>query len=56
MPVLLNKIESDHRQLPYRYHDLPFVCHDRSQLPKALLCWGRFSKATSSGTRCTTSV
>lgn len=37
VPLLLNKIESDHTQLPYRYHDLPFVCHDRRQQPKTLL-------------------
>lgn len=33
--LLLNKIESDHTQLPYRYHDLPFVCHDKSKKAKA---------------------
>lgn len=37
VPLLLNKIESDHTQLPYRYHDLPFVCHDERQRPKTLL-------------------
>lgn len=37
VPLLLNKIESDHTQLPYRYHDLPFVCHDDTQQPKTLL-------------------
>lgn len=35
--LLLNKIESDHTQLPYRYHDLPFVCHDPAQKAKSLL-------------------
>lgn len=35
--LLLNKIESDHTQLPFRYHDLPFVCHDKSQKSKTLL-------------------
>lgn len=35
--LLLNKIESDHTQLPYRYHDLPFVCHSDQQQPKTLL-------------------
>lgn len=32
--LLLNKIESDHTQLPYRYHDLPFVCHDKTKRAK----------------------
>lgn len=35
--LLWNKIESDHTQLPFRYHDLPFVCHDRTQKAKTLL-------------------
>lgn len=32
--LLLNKIESDHTQLPYRYHDLLFVCHDKTKQAK----------------------
>ncbi|OBA23582.1 hypothetical protein METBIDRAFT_76571 [Metschnikowia bicuspidata var. bicuspidata NRRL YB-4993] len=35
--LLFNKIESDHTQLPYRYHDLPFVCYDKTQKAKTLL-------------------
>lgn len=35
--LLLNKVESDHTQLPYRYHDLPFVCYDKAQKAKSLL-------------------
>lgn len=35
--LLLNKVESDHTQLPYRYHDLPFVCYDRTKKAKSLL-------------------
>lgn len=34
--LLFNKIESDHTQLPYRYHDLSFVCYDRSKKSKPL--------------------
>lgn len=35
--LLLNKIESDHTQLPFRYNDLPFVCYDRSKKAKSML-------------------
>lgn len=35
--LLLNKVESDHTQLPYRYHDLPFVCYDPAKRAKTLL-------------------
>lgn len=35
--LLFNKIESDHTQLPFHYHDLPFVCHDRSKKAKLML-------------------
>lgn len=35
--LLLNKIESDHTQLPFHYHDLPFVCYDRSKKAKPML-------------------
>lgn len=35
--LLLNKVESDHTQLPYRYHDLPFVCYDKTKKPKLVL-------------------
>lgn len=35
--LLFNKIESDHTQLPFRYHELPFVCHDESQKAKFML-------------------
>lgn len=34
--LLLNKVESDHTQLPYRYHDLNFVCHDTNKKAKAM--------------------
>lgn len=35
--LLLNKIESDHTQLPYRYNDLPFVCYDKTKKAKTML-------------------
>lgn len=35
--LLLNKIESDHTQLPFHYHDLPFVCHDKTKKAKSML-------------------
>lgn len=35
--LLVNKIESDHTQLPYRYHNLPFVCNDPTKKAKKLL-------------------
>lgn len=35
--LLFNKIESDHTQLPFHYHDLPFVCHDKNQKAKSML-------------------
>lgn len=35
--LLFNKVESDHTQLPFHYHDLPFVCHDKSKKAKSML-------------------
>lgn len=35
--LLFNKIESDHTQLPFRYHDLPFVCRDPTKKAKSML-------------------
>lgn len=35
--LLFNKIESDHTQLPFHYHDLPFVCNDKSKKAKSML-------------------
>lgn len=35
--LLLNKVESDHTQLPFRYNNLPFVCYDRTKRAKSLL-------------------
>lgn len=37
MELLFNKVESDHTQLPFHYHDLPFVCHDKSKKAKSML-------------------
>lgn len=36
--LLVNKVESDHTQLPYGYYDLPFVCPagDNKQIPLSL--------------------
>ncbi|CUM64098.1 uncharacterized protein PRCAT00001688001 [Priceomyces carsonii] len=42
--LLVNKIESDHTQLPYGYYDLPFVCPNSDAKKRVHLSFGEILK------------